>query len=124
MAKRKSDRVSEEFRRVLSELITNEINDERVKGKCTVMNVNVTPDLAYCKIGVSVMGDDRDKQKAIDCLNHAKGYLKKRLSEIVIARKIPELTFELDTSIDYSIRISKLLEDINPKEQRDDNKRS
>ncbi len=117
MAKIKSDRISEEFRRVLSELITNEINDERVKGKCTVMGVNVTPDLAYCKVSVSVMGSDKDKEKAIDCLNHAKGYLKKRLSEIVMARKIPELSFVLDTSIDYSIKISKLIDEISTDKQ-------
>ena len=113
MAKIKVDRVSEEFKRVLSQLISQEINDERVKGKCTGMNVSVTPDLSYCKVGISVMGEEKDKQKAIDCLNHAKGFLKKRLSEIVMVRKIPELSFGLDTSIDYSIKISALLDRIN-----------
>ena len=120
MAKIKSDRISEEFKRVLSELISQEINDERVKGKCTVMNVNVTPDLAYCKVGISVMGEEKDKKKAIECLNHAKGFLKKRLSEIVMARKIPELSFVLDTSIDYSIKISRLLDQISTQNKQDE----
>lgn len=119
MAKIKSDRVSEEFRRVLSELITWEINDKRVKGKCTVMNVSVTPDLSFCKVSISVMGEEKDKQKAIDCLNHAKGFLKKRLSETVMARKVPELSFVLDTSIDYSIKISKLIDKISSDKEQD-----
>ncbi|MBQ9624767.1 MAG: 30S ribosome-binding factor RbfA [Clostridia bacterium] len=112
MAKIKADKITEEFRRVISEIITNEINDERVHGKCTVMSVNVTPDLAYCKVGVSVLGDDKAKQKAIDGLSHAKGYIKKRLSDIISVRKIPELTFVLDNSIDYSIKISQIIDDL------------
>lgn len=117
MAKIKMDRISEEFRRSLSSIITNEINDDRVKGKCTVMEVSVTPDLAYCKVAVSVMGSDKDKEKAIDCLTHAKGYLKKRLSETVEVRKIPDLSFVLDTSIDYSIKISKLIDEISSEKE-------
>ena len=112
----KTDRISEEFKRVLSEIINNEIRDDRVRGICSVMQVDVTKDLMYSKVHVSVMGDDKTKKKAIDSLNHAKGFLKKRLSEIVQVRKIPELVFVLDTSIDYSIKISKLLESISSNE--------
>lgn len=117
MAKIKVDRLNEEFRRVLGEIITNEINDDRVYGKCTVMDASVTPDLSYCKVAVSIMGDDKEKQRAMDCLSHAKGYLKKRLSEIVVARKIPDLTFVLDESIDYSIKISKLIDQISTEKE-------
>lgn len=112
MPKVKMDRAAEEFRRVLSQVITTEIRDDRVTGKCSVMEVEVTPDFQYAKVYVSIMGDEKDKQKGLDALLRAKGFLKKRLSEIVQARKIPELQFVLDTSLDYSMHIDQLLNEI------------
>lgn len=109
----RSDRMNEEVRKVLSEII-REMKDPRVLPVTSLTEVRVTPDLKYAKAKVSVY--DQDEAARIACvkaLNHAAGFMARELGARMRIRCIPQLTFTLDDSIAYSVHIGKILSDLN-----------
>lgn len=108
------ERVNELIKNELNMLIKTEIKDPRVSGSLvSVVRANTTPDLKYSKVYVSVMEDKKeDKNKVIDGLDRAKGFLRKSLAGVLNTRYTPELIFVLDESLDYAIRIDEILEGI------------
>lgn len=110
MSKR-TEQVGDEIQRILGEVIQTELKDPRV-GFATVTSVAVTADLQRANIRVSVMGDDAERKATMKALEHAKGYLRRRVSEEMSLRQVPELRLHLDTSLDNAIRISELLHEI------------
>ena len=120
MSKIKVERLSEQFKRNISVIITKEIRDSRLPQNTSVTDVEVTPDLMFCKVFVSAPGDKKTKEKALDALNHAKGFIKTKLSKQVEARKVPELIFVLDSSIEYGNRIESLIADLHNEGSDDD----
>jgi len=111
MAKYRSGRINEEFKREISEII-RELKDPRVPFMTSVTGVNVTPDLKFAKVYTSVMGNEDEVKDAIKALNSAAGYIKRELSLRMKIRAIPDITFTYDDSISYGAHISKILKDI------------
>jgi ribosome-binding factor A len=110
MSKR-TEQVGDEIQRILGEVIQSELKDPRV-GFATVTGVTMTPDLLRANVRVSVMGDDAARQATMRALEHAKGYLRRRVGEELTLRQTPELRLHLDTSLDHAMRITELLHDI------------
>ena len=110
MSKR-TEQVGDEIQRILGEVIQSELKDPRV-GFATVTGVVVTPDLQRANVRVSVMGDDSERQATMRALEHAKGYLRRRVGEELTLRTVPELRLHLDTSLDNAMRITELLHNI------------
>jgi ribosome-binding factor A len=105
------NRISEEYKREISDLIKNDINDPRIAEFTSITSVNVSPDLKYAKVYFSVLGDDKAKEDTMAGLKSAAGFVRKEMSKRVKLRYTPEIIFELDTSIEHGIYISKLIED-------------
>lgn len=102
-----------EVQRELSEIIRTEIKDPRVKGgMVTVVSVEVTPDLKYCKAYISVLGSEEAAQDALVGLRNAVGYIRRELAHRVNLRNTPELTFILDQSIAYGVNMSRLIDEV------------
>ncbi len=100
MAKSKRiEQVAAEIQTILGELIRSEIRDPRM-GFTTVMSVNLSPDLYYAHVNVSVMGDSDVRSETMKTLNRARGFLRRELSQRIQLRQVPELSFHLDTSLD------------------------
>lgn len=112
MARVRVGRVGEQIKKELSHIIQTEIKDPRV-GFLTVTGVDVTNDLSQAKVFLSVLGSDEDKNNAIGALTKATGYIRSELGKRIRLRKVPELIFKIDTSIDYSSKIENLLHQIN-----------
>lgn len=109
----KNTRINMEVQRELSEIIRTEIKDPRVKGgMVTVVSVEVTPDLKYCKAYISVLGSDEAAQDALVGLKSAVGYIRRELAHRVNLRNTPELTFILDQSIAYGVNMSRLIDEV------------
>lgn len=110
MAFERIDRISEEVRKALDNIIRESVKDPRVKGTWSITRAEVTRDLRYCKVRVSVLEEDvrADLMKA---LKSASGYIRRELSHEVDLRYTPELIFESDTNIEYASHIDKLLKD-------------
>lgn len=102
-----------EVQRELSEIIRSEIKDPRVAGAMiTVVSVEVTPDLKYCKAFISVLGDQEKAKDAILGLKSAVGYIRRELARRINLRNTPELTFILDQSIEYGVNMSRLIDEV------------
>ncbi len=110
---RRIGRISEEVKKVVSDIILNNLKDPRVSNMTTVTNVEVTRDLSYARIFISVLGDDQDKQDTLDGLESAKGYIRSEISKNVDLRHVPKPVFLLDESIEKGMHISKLIKDLN-----------
>lgn len=104
-------RIEEEIKRALSDIISNEVKDDRLADIVSVTKVEVTNDLKYAKVFVSIYDTDKKRASSIDALTHATGFIKSRLAKAVNIRRVPELAFKLDDSVEYGIRIAKLLDD-------------
>ena len=109
----KNTRINMEVQRELSEIIRTEIKDPRVNGAMTsVVAVEVTPDLKYCKAYISVLGDEERAKDARTGLKSAVGYIRRELAHRVNLRNTPEITFVLDQSIEYGVNMSRLIDEV------------
>src|SRR5699024_3785121 len=115
---KRANRIAEEIRKIVSELLINGLKDPRIKAMTSINNVEVTRDLSYAKIYVSVLGNEEEKKDTIDGLESAKGFIRKSIGSRLDIRYIPEPIFILDESIEEGIRIAKLIKEINKKEEK------
>jgi len=102
------DRISEEVRREVDAIIREELGDPRIGGTFSVTRAEVTGDLRYAKIYVSVLEDDR-RAELMDALKSAKGFIRRSLGKRMIIRYTPELIFVSDQNIEYGVHIAKVL---------------
>ena len=105
------EKVNEELKRELSNIINYEVKNSNVTGMVSVTEVKVSPDLRYAKVSVSILNSKNIKQ-TLAGLKAASGYMRSRLAEKVNLRVTPELVYELDESLKYGENIDKILEDI------------
>ena len=106
----KQGRVNEEVKRELSNIIRT-IKDPRVPELISITAANVSSDLSYAKIYVSVIGN-YDEKEVKRGLKAASGYMRKKLGENLKIRVVPELTFEIDHSAETGDRINRILKEI------------
>jgi ribosome-binding factor A len=92
------------------DLVRREIKDDL--GFLTVTDVKITNELSYMTIFYTVFGSDADKQKTADTLERAKGFIKNQIALRVKMRKVPELLFKYDQSLDKGEKIDRMIRDI------------
>ena len=109
-------RINGEVQRELSNII-RELKDPRVGIMTSVTAVEVTPDLKYCKAYISVLGDDETKAETLAGLKSAAGFIRRELARTVNLRNTPEIKFIMDESIEYGMRMSKLIDDVRKNEE-------
>lgn len=112
MNKRRINRISEEIKKVVSELLTRDIKDPRISSMTSVVKVEVTNDLSYAFIYVSVLGKEEEKENTIKGLQSAKGYIRREIGRRIDLRLVPELIFRLDKSIEHGLHISQLIDKV------------
>lgn len=113
MREKRVQRIGEELRRVISDIIRSKIKDPRIPEIISVTNVLVTNDLSFAKIFVEIMGTKEEQESALEGLNSAKGFIKKEISSEVKLRQMPELIFILDETLDINLKMEKLIEEVN-----------
>ena len=86
----------------------------------SVVLVQVTPDLKYCKAYISVLADEEQAKDTIRGLKSAEGFIRRMLAKTINLRNTPELTFVLDESIEYGVTMSKLIDEVTHKEDKKD----
>ncbi|MBO5485942.1 MAG: 30S ribosome-binding factor RbfA [Eubacterium sp.] len=109
----KNVRLNSEVLREMSMIIREDLKDPRIHPMTSVMAVEVTPDLKFAKIFVSVMGDEEAKEKTMEGLRKSASYARHQLATRMNLRNTPELTFVLDNSIEYGVTMSKKIDEIN-----------
>jgi ribosome-binding factor A len=112
MQGRRVGRIEEQIRIEVSDILEREIHDPRV-GMTTVTGVKISTDLRHAKIFVTALGGDDDRKRAIQGLRSAASFVRRSLSKrLHHLKRIPELTFDYDESVEKAIRIEQLLDQI------------
>lgn len=114
MANHNIARLTEDVKREISTAMT-QLKDKRVaSGLVTVTDVEITNDLSYCKVYVSALGGGEKTEEAITALQKAEGFFKRRINARIKMRKMPEITFVADNSLDYYEKISNIITKLPP----------
>src|SRR5437763_12915105 len=117
-APRRAERVSDEIRRRLTELIRRELKDPRVSFLSSITRLQMSVDLRYAKVFVSVMGTPEEQQQTVETLKHAAGFLRHELGVDLRLRHTPELQFVLDQSIAEGDRVLRLIREVEREHQQ------
>lgn len=116
----KNIRINEEVFRELSNIIRGELKDPRISPMTSVVSVEVAPDLKTAKAYISVLGDEEAAKKTMAGLKSCGGFIRHLLAQNLNLRNTPEITFVLDQSIAYGVRMSKLIDDVVSGEPKED----
>lgn len=104
------DRISQEVHKAIDGIIRDELNDPRIGGTWSIVRCEVTRDLRYCKVRVSILETER-REDMMKALKKAAGFVRRELGRRVDLRYVPEVLFELDTNIEYAAHINQLLKE-------------
>ena len=107
----RAKRVAEQIKVEMGDILTNVLKDPNI-GFVTVTDVEVTRGLQEATVYFSVYGDDAEKEKSFKGLERAKGLIRSEIGKRIRLRKVPELHFEFDYSIEYGNRIETLLKQV------------
>ena len=113
----RTDRISEEVRREVDKIIREEISDPRVSGMFSVTRADVTRDLRYAKIYVSIYEEDKRKPM-MAALKKAAGFVRFHLGKRMDLRYTPEILFELDNNIEYGVHIASVINHVIQEERK------
>jgi ribosome-binding factor A len=119
MPSRRTEKAAEAIREVVSMAILVELNDPRVRD-VTVTYVEVSRDLRYAKVHVSVMGDETRQNLTLRGLQSAAGFLQAKIAERIDIRYTPKLSFLLDQGVKRSIAVAKILREVLPPEETEE----
>ena len=108
----RTDRIEEEIKKIVAKLIDNGIKDPRVNGLISVTKVEVSKDMKYCKIYVSMIGT-KDIDEAMEGLESAKGLVRKEIGDNIRTFNTPEVKFVYDDSMEYGQHIDKIISELN-----------
>ena len=116
----KNTRVNTEVMHELSNILRGGIKDPRVAEFTSVVAVEVAPDLKTCKAYISVLGDEKAQADTIRGLQSAEGYIRRELAHSLNLRNTPEIRFVLDQSIEYGVAMSKKIDDITKRQEKEE----
>lgn len=106
----KHERISSEVERIISEVVSYEIQDKRVLGNATVTGIILSRDYSHCKVFVQI--DIENKKEVLEGLKNASGFVRHVVADQLDMRKTPEISFIIDDSADRAKRIEQLLNEI------------
>ena len=118
MSYQRIDRISEEVRREVDAIIREQLHDPRIRGTYSVTRAEVTRDLRYAKIYVSVL-EEADRAPLLAALKRAAGFVRHELGKRMIIRYAPEIIFEPDHNIEYGIHIASVLKQVHTEDESD-----
>lgn len=98
---------------VSSMILQGEIKDPRISTLISIYEVSLSNDLKFGKVYTSFYGSTEEHAAIVEALNHAAGFIQKRLGKRLKLKNIPRLTFILDKSIERGFRITQTLKDLN-----------
>lgn len=105
-------RINQEMHQDLSIILREDLKDPRISPLTSVVKVDMTPDFKFCKVYISVMGDDAEQKETIIGLKSSAGHIRSELAHRTNLRHTPQLSFVLDHSIEYGTRISSLIDKV------------
>ncbi len=117
MAELRVRKIQEFIKQEVGKLLLNGIKDPRL-GFTTVTDVKVTGDLREATVYVSLFGSEKEKKDSLNVLNKAKGFIRKEVGKSLNIFYSPEISFEEDKSLEYGMKIEKLLNKIHEDDKK------
>jgi ribosome-binding factor A len=105
------ERVGEEIRKELAQLLSREVHDPGI-GLITLTRVKVSPDLQLARVSYTIIGDDKARAETERALTRATPFLRRQIGARIRLRRVPELRFEFDRSVENQDRIERILIDL------------
>lgn len=110
----RTERIGESIKREVSQILQNEIKDPRLPSMLSITRCELSRDGHFAKIFVSLLGDEDQRKEAQKALKNASGYIRTLLSKRLSLRQVPQFVFVMDDSIEYSVHIASLMDQIRP----------
>ena len=104
-------RIAEEIRKIVSTMLINGIKDPRINSLVSVTDVEVTSDLSYAYIYVSILGGD--EESTLDGIKSACGYIRREVGKNIKIRHTPEIIFKIDDSLLKGMYMDELIKKVN-----------
>ncbi|MBA5850457.1 30S ribosome-binding factor RbfA [Clostridium sp. cel8] len=117
MSKYRTGRINEEMKKEISSIIRNDVKDPRITAMISVTRVDVTRDLSYAKVYVSLYGNDKSKDETFQALKNSSGFIRREVGHRIRLRNTPEIIMEIDDSIEKGMHIDDLLRKIKENEK-------
>ncbi len=105
------ERVNEEFKRELSQIIDRELKNPNITGLISVTKVKTSSDLKFAKVYISII-NSKSKKNTMEGIKNSAGFMRSELAKRVNLRYTPELVFELDDTLEYGAKIDSILKEI------------
>jgi ribosome-binding factor A len=121
MPKQRTDRLNSLLKEVISEVIRKDVRNPHMAELVTVTRVDITKDLHYAKVYISIIGTEEQKKETLKALESAAGFIAVNSSKKVVMRYFPELRFILDDSVEKHMRIQTLLGQIKTEREAREN---
>jgi ribosome-binding factor A len=112
------DRVADQIRQELSELLTRGAVHDPGIGFITLTRVQVSTDLQHARVFYTSMGDEKARRETSRALQRATPFLRRHLGDRLRLRRVPELEFRFDQSIEHQDRIEQILRDLHEEERQ------
>lgn len=109
---RRTEKLNSLLKEVISEVIFKDVRNPSLSPLITITHVEISNDLHYAKVYVSIIGNDKIRADSLVALQSAAGFIAVNASKKVSMRYFPSLTFKLDDSVDALMRIDQILGDI------------
>lgn len=119
MSKFRIDMISEELRRETDKIIREDMHDPRLQGTYCITRAEVTRDLRYAKVYVSILEDDK-AEGVMAALKSGASFIRRELTHRMSLRYTPELQFVQDRNIAYGVHVASLLREIVPAEETEE----
>lgn len=116
------NRVNEEYKKAISQLLRTELKDPRISSMTSVVSVDVTRDFSYAYVYVSVLGSKEEKESTIEGLEKSAGFVRREMGRKVSLRHTPEIIFKLDESIEYGVNMAQKIEELNQNKSSENKK--
>ncbi len=109
-------RVAEQMKKDIGGIINYEIKDPGVAGITSVTDVDLSKDLRHAEVYISIYGRDSEKEKTLQALNRAAGFIRSEIGKRIRLRYTPEIKFLLDNSIEYGAYIESVIKSLKEEE--------
>ncbi len=116
---KRSERVGDLIQKEISEMLVKSVKDPRI-GFVTITRVSVSEDCRLAKVYYSVLGSLTDKDRSKKGLESARGFIRKELGRRLTLRYTPEIAFQFDPGIEYSVHIGEVLHNLHEEEEKED----
>ena len=118
MASHRPDRVGDQVRQELSELLSRGAVHDPGIGFITITRVKVSPDLQLARVYYTTMGDEAARKQTAKALERATGFFRRHVGDRLQLRRVPELQFQFDESVAHQDRVEQILRELHEEEER------